>query len=143
MLIGFLQTEHLLAPFWCSVLQLYCHRMVCQKIFSYLRKLPWIAKHVGCFVAFLVQMSILANNKISPMETVSHFEEKTMVRLTFLCCSKFASNHPLFLKSWKKLDMRVIGNILMGRAVIMRLYMDGQVIKKMEMSQEVIKVGIA
>ena len=90
--------------------------MVCQKLFNYLRKLPWIALHAGCFVAFIVQMSILANNKISPTETVSHFEEKILDDIEFPVLFKICIKPSFDLEELKKAGYESIWKYFIGQS---------------------------
>ena len=57
--------------------------MFCKSKQKYLGKNPLILLHAGCFIAFTVQMMILASSQIYPSETVSHLEEKTLDSIEF------------------------------------------------------------
>ena len=48
--------------------------MACQAFTSYLRKNPWNVMHAVCLIAFIIQMSIIANNQISPKERLGREE---------------------------------------------------------------------
>ena len=57
--------------------------MFCQGTNSYFKRNPLVLMHVGCLLAFTVQMLILARDQISPSETVQHLEERSLDSIEF------------------------------------------------------------
>ena len=57
--------------------------MLCTNILYSVRRNPWILIHICCFIAFIFQMTILANNELNPPKTESHVEEKKLEEIPF------------------------------------------------------------
>ena len=91
--------------------------MSCQHLFLYLRKLPWLVMHAGCLVALIVQMCILANNKISPTETVSHLEEKTLDEIEFPVLFKVCITPSFNLAELRKAGYASIWGYFIGQSL--------------------------
>ena len=51
-------------------------------MFNVLRK-PWFLIHLGCFVAFIIQMTFLTKNQVQPSQTVINTEKKDLKDLEF------------------------------------------------------------
>ena len=72
--------------------------------------------HAVCLIAFIVQMCILANNQISPQETVSHLEEKNLGEIDFPVLFKICIKPSFDMKELYEVGYSSIWSYFMGQS---------------------------
>ena len=90
--------------------------MFCQKVLCYVKKYPWLVMHAGCFIAFIVQMSILGRNQFFPSETVSHLEESSLDSIQFPVLFKICIKSALDMEELNKAGYRSIWSYFIGQS---------------------------
>ena len=58
-------------------------KMFSKLFLRYLLKNPLIIIQASCFIAFTLQIVIIANNQINPSQTISHLEERSLDSIEF------------------------------------------------------------
>ena len=90
--------------------------MVCQVNLSWIRKNPWIVLHLACFLAFIVQMSILASNQIHPSDTVSRVVERKLNSIEFPVLFKICVKPAFDIKKLEEVGYENIWKYFLGRS---------------------------
>ena len=72
--------------------------------------------HAGCFIAFIVQMSILANNQIFPSDTVSHLEERSLDSIQFPVLFKICIKPAFNMEELNKAGYESIWSYFIGQS---------------------------
>ena len=91
--------------------------MLCQSIVTHLINKPWIFIHSGCFIAFTVQMCILANDQINPSQTETHMEEKKLDDIEFPVLFKICIKPAFNIKELKATGYWNIWGYFIGQSI--------------------------
>ena len=83
---------------------------------SYLRNNPLILLHTGCFIAFTVQMIVLAVSQITPSQTVSHLEERRLDDIEFPVLFKICIKPAFHTSELYKAGYQNIWNYFIGQS---------------------------
>ena len=83
----------------------------------YLKKNPCIFINACCFVSFIVQMSILVKDQISPSQTVSNTEEKKLDDIEFPVLFKMCIKPSFNLDELQATGYQNIWNYFIGQSM--------------------------
>ena len=91
--------------------------MLCQRARRYFHKNPMVVMHVCCFVAFTIQMGLLAMNQINPLETVSHIKEMNLDDIDFPVVFKICIKPAFNISELHKVGYKSIWGYFKGQSM--------------------------